>query len=277
MPAFIIHAMGKEPQKAINEGDEITAGRDPDNDLVLPGDTVSRHHAAFVKEPDGPWRVVCMSETNAIVVDGTLVETESELSDGTEILLGAEILLVFSGTLAHADQYMASRSVHGKSECASCGWKGMLSALHVAAVCPACGGNKINRFDLYDRGEARREALDGRTEAVRTTQIRAHGQRIKEGQRSRIERIDDQRGTPAKMLTEARRITIGKKAGAALDLKGLTIGEGLQVWWNGACYMIESELSFPAMKINGERRKKARMHDGDQIEVGKNRFRFFTG
>lgn len=277
MPTFIIHAMGQEPQKAVVKGDEITAGRSRDNDLVLPGDTISRYHTAFVKEPDGPWRVICTSPTNAIVVDGTRVESECELSDGTEILLGAEILLVFAEGSAHDDALLAARSAYERARCDSCGWVGMLSSLHVDPVCPLCSGAQIQHPNLYDPSEARREAHDGVTEMVGETQVRAIRRRLRESQRSRIERIDDQRGAQAKLLDESERTLLGKKQGADLELAGLTIGEGLEVWWNGATFMIRSQLSFPAMKINGYRRKQARLVDGDEIEVGKNQFRFSIG
>jgi len=276
VPTFVIHAMGQEPKKVTVDSHTVTVGRGKDQMLVLPGDTISRQHAVFVQEARGPWRVVCTSSTNAIVVDGDRVDTEAELSEGTEVLIGAEVLLVFIMREANAVKYMGARSVYGKSRCSRCGWEGMLSTLHVQPVCPACGSMQLTRFDEYDRVAAAREAHSQVTNPVGDTAARMQGQRIKEAVRSRIERMDNRIGKGVKKLAQSELMTISKKPDAALELAGIAIGEGLVVGWNGACYAIESKLSFPAMKINGEKRTKARLRNGDVIEVGKNRFRFVT-
>ena len=41
-------------------------------------------------------------------------------------------------------------------------------------------------------------------------------------------------------------------------------------------FVIHSEVSFPATRINGEKKKRAILRSGDLIEVGKNQFRFVT-
>ena len=54
------------------------------------GAGAEEQHAVFVQEARGPWRVVCTSSTNAIVVDGDRVVEEAELSEGTEVLINIE-------------------------------------------------------------------------------------------------------------------------------------------------------------------------------------------
>ena len=277
MPAFVIHAMGKEPRKAVVDAAEVRVGRHEDNDIVLPGSTVSRKHAAFFKPPGMPWTVRCESETNPIVVDGQLVKDETLIADGAEVLIGAEFLLVFVEYEKALFKHMGARSVYAKTSCGICGWSGMLSALNARPVCPACGNREVRRQDEYDKNEAQQEADAGSTEMIDAGAVRAHLNRIKTAKRSRLERLDDGEGPRKKDLEEGASLLISKKAGAAFKLFGMTMGEGVNVRWDGAHFRVETSLTYPAMKINGEKKARAILRDGDEIEVGKNRFRFVTG
>ena len=277
MPAFVIHAMGKEPHKAVVDAAEVRVGRHEDNDIVLPGSTVSRRHAAFFKPPGMPWTVRCESGTNPIVVDGHLVKSETLIADGAEVLIGADFLLVFVEYEKGLFKHMGARSVYSKTSCDVCDWSGMLSALNASPVCPACGNREVKREDEYDKGKAQQEADAGSTEMIDAGAVRAHLNRIKTAKRSRLERLDDGEGPRKKDLDEGSPLKISKKSGAAFKLFGMTMGEAVTVRWDGAHFRVETSLSYPAMKVNGEKKTRAILRDGDEIEIGKNRFRFVTG
>lgn len=276
MPVFVIHAMGKEPRKAPFDASTVNAGRNQDNELVLPGATVSRQHAVFTMGTDGTWTVRCASETNPIVVDGKLVRADAPVTDGTEILIGAEFLLVFVRREGEAFKYMGGRSVYARSQCSDCNWNGMLSALRLAPICPACGSSKIKRLDNYDRDEAQMEAMRGSTEHVDVGQVRRHLEQIKAAKRSRLERVDNEGGPRKLDMSENETIHIEKKGSGAMKLFGMILGGGLEIAWDGTAFLLNSDVDFPSMKVNGEKTKRARLKSGDLIEVGKNRFRYIT-
>jgi transcriptional regulator with GAF, ATPase, and Fis domain len=67
-------------------GDRTSVGKADDNDLVLPDDTVSRHHCELVREGDAV-RVRDLQSTNGTRVDGTRV-TDALLSPGAVLKVG---------------------------------------------------------------------------------------------------------------------------------------------------------------------------------------------
>lgn len=68
----------------------ISVGRYPDNDVVLPEDEVSRHHAE-VRRLDGGFHVVDLNSLNGTKVNGSGV-TDRRLEDGDVIQIGAHSL-----------------------------------------------------------------------------------------------------------------------------------------------------------------------------------------
>lgn len=76
-----------ESQKIII--DQAEMGRSPQCQVRFDSETfptVSRRHAAIVKDGDG-WKIVHLSETNSTLVNGERVETERKLQNGDEIQL----------------------------------------------------------------------------------------------------------------------------------------------------------------------------------------------
>jgi len=67
-------------------GDTTRVGKADDNDLVLPDDTVSRHHCELVREGDAV-RVRDLNSTNGTRVDGTRV-SDALLSPGAVLKVG---------------------------------------------------------------------------------------------------------------------------------------------------------------------------------------------
>jgi len=270
----MIHASGKEPSKATFDGSEIRVGRGKDADLVLPASTVSRDHAVFERDSTGVWVVRCTSSTNPIVVDGQLVRQIGQISDGSEVLIGAEFLIIFVRREEDAFKFGGGRSVYARTRCTHCNWSGMLSAFRARPICPACGSPEIEREDEYDSKAAAENAVTGSTKNIDAREVRDHFRNIKTAQMSVLNRLDDEGGPRRMELAEDKPVSLSRKDGADFKLFGMIVGGGLEIVWNGTRYEVHSSVEFPSMKINGRRTKKARLKPGDMIEVGRNRFRY---
>lgn len=278
MPTFVIHSIGKASQKVTVEKASIKIGRDDGNDVVLPEEAVSREHALIIRTNDGRWQVSCVSETNPIVVNGKLTTQGIGLQEGTEILIGNSHMLVFSENEFKADAYISVKPTFEKSRCSRCDWVGMTSVLKRNTACPKCASTELVAAEGYtgataSQAPAKRHAataaLDPKSAKEMFSQIRA-------AKRSRIERSDE-RATPTARaeLVENKPLVIGRGADPELSLRGITFGD-VSIAWDGTHYAVESRMTFPAMKVNGEKVKKAQLKSGDEIAVGSNRYRFVT-
>lgn len=278
MPTFVIHSLNRQAQLSTIRQAQIHVGRDADrNQLVLPGTAVSREHAVFKQTSPGKWQVYCVSATNPIVVDGALTKASALVAEGSEVLVGTEHLLVFTQNEVTAKVYLGAKSHFARSECLRCHWKGMVSALNRQPVCPQCGGTNLRAENVYRKAEASAEAPEGATKAVDPAEVKAQLKKLKSAKKSRIERVDGKAGGPSrKELSEDESLLIGKAAGAAFALGGFVMGDGLTVSWDGHRWGVQSALTFPAMKVNGNKCKSAFLNGGDIIEVGSNRFRFVS-
>lgn len=65
----------------------LRIGRMPDNDLVITGEKVSRHHAE-VRSVDGGFQVLDLRSTNGVQVNGRRIDAEQELQDGDVLRVG---------------------------------------------------------------------------------------------------------------------------------------------------------------------------------------------
>jgi len=77
------------PEKAT-----VTVGRHPQNDIVLRDDTVSRHHACFVRDGSG-FTVTDKGSKNGIIVNAIKVESVC-LEDGDVVRIGDNLVMVVS-------------------------------------------------------------------------------------------------------------------------------------------------------------------------------------
>ena len=77
------------------EGERLTLGRDPTNDVVLADPNVSRFHAEVVRR-DGRVELVDLGSRNGTRLDGELVE-RALLEPGSEVGIGP-YRLTFDGT-----------------------------------------------------------------------------------------------------------------------------------------------------------------------------------
>lgn len=49
----------------------LTIGRSPENDIVLPHDSISLQHASLTRTPTGSWQVIDLESKNGVYMDGT--------------------------------------------------------------------------------------------------------------------------------------------------------------------------------------------------------------
>lgn len=277
MPVFVIHALAQPAKKLTASQDTITVGRDNTATIVLQGKTVSRRHAIFQADPHGRWAVRCLSATNAIVVDGALTTASAFVSEGSEVLIGTEYLLIFSDNEHTASQYLGSSSYFSKSQCVRCSWRGMISTLRRAPICPKCGGTDLKSEHEYQRPTAQADGPQGPTTAVSPSEVKARLNKLKAARRSRLERVDGKAlGAGKRDLNEDDTVRLAKDERAEFPISGFMWGKGVEVAWDGEAYRARSLMVFPGMKINGVKHKETRLRNGDIVEVGSNRFRFVT-
>ena len=87
MPAKLIAINGPlAGQRFALDDDSISLGREPDNLLVIPDDSISSMHGVILRDGDS-WRVRDRGSTNGIRVNGRDI-IESALGDGDELELG---------------------------------------------------------------------------------------------------------------------------------------------------------------------------------------------
>jgi predicted component of type VI protein secretion system len=77
------------------EGDQVTVGRIPDNDIQLDDFTVSRQHAVLVKQGSA-WVVRDLGSLNGTYVNSTRVD-EAAVQHGDEVQIGRFRLVAFFG------------------------------------------------------------------------------------------------------------------------------------------------------------------------------------
>ncbi|TKV60981.1 FHA domain-containing protein [Nakamurella flava] len=65
----------------------LRIGRMPDNDLVVTGEKVSRHHAE-IRPAGGGYRVVDLRSTNGVHVNGRRIDGDQQLRDGDVLRIG---------------------------------------------------------------------------------------------------------------------------------------------------------------------------------------------
>lgn len=278
MPTFVIFSMGQEPRTATFDGKGVRIGRDEGSDLVLTGRGVSREHALVYAMETGTWMVWCASEKNPVVVDGALLRGDAQLSEGSEILVGTEILLVFSESEQKARSYLGTRGHYAPNRCGVCGWSGMISMVRKDPVCPSCSSVNLERLDTYDREEALEESDDAETEYLDGKELKASLKKLKTAKRSRIERIDGlETVQQVHDLTESEPLRLSGNDDSHFKLTGLVVGEGVEISWTGSRFMISSKLTWPTLKVNGAKVKRSGLDDGDVIEIGNNRFKMATG
>lgn len=89
MTAYLEVLRSAEVRLVPLEGDRVTVGKDPSNDLAVPADgTLSRLHAVFERYPTG-WCVRDLDSRNGTFVNGERVWRERPLRHADEVRVGA--------------------------------------------------------------------------------------------------------------------------------------------------------------------------------------------
>jgi len=88
MPAYVVVGRSSGPELVPLEGDRLTVGRGPSNDLALEADSkVSRLHAVLERYQSG-WAIRDMGSRNGTFVNGERLITERVLRPGDEVTIG---------------------------------------------------------------------------------------------------------------------------------------------------------------------------------------------
>jgi hypothetical protein len=286
MPAFVICTLSEPPRKVVCDAPPVRVGRDGSNEIILTGRSVSREHAMFVPDETGRWHVSCVSDTNPIVVNGALVTTGAPVGEGTEVIVGADAMIVVSENAFTASAYMGAKRAFEKTNCANCGWTGLVSTARRITLCPRC----TRAIDSAVRSLPDNEkGLTGTNPGFATGDTATHmidpeamlglAGRVKVAQSSRLERIDGKEiGQAVLPMSIDKKVVLGKTADAAFRLHGMFVFGAVRISWQKDRYVAESELSFPSsLRVNGERKDVANLRNGDVLEIGSNRFRFVVG
>jgi hypothetical protein len=91
-PRLQYSCKGKDTAYTVHKP-ETAIGRDTDNDLILPSDSVSRHHAKLVFNGNG-FEIQDLGSTNKVIVNGSFVE-RARLTGGDIIGLGETVIYYY--------------------------------------------------------------------------------------------------------------------------------------------------------------------------------------
>lgn len=75
-----------------SRGSATRIGRHPDNDLVVPDDKVSRHHAV-INNADTTHIITDLGSANGVHVNGERIRATAELHDGDTIRIGGQLFV----------------------------------------------------------------------------------------------------------------------------------------------------------------------------------------
>jgi DNA-binding CsgD family transcriptional regulator len=88
MPAYLVLGRPTGPEMITLQGDRLTIGRGPSNDLALEADSkVSRLHAVMERYQSG-WAIKDLGSRNGTFVNGERLITERVLRPGDEVSIG---------------------------------------------------------------------------------------------------------------------------------------------------------------------------------------------
>ena len=96
MLTLIVQEKGGSPKRMDFEKDEVTVGRVPGNDIVLPKGNVSKRHSRVVRQ-DGRFFVVDLKSTNGTYLNGRRITTPSVVRPGDKIYIGDFVVVVDMG------------------------------------------------------------------------------------------------------------------------------------------------------------------------------------
>lgn len=160
------HRVGESQEIIV---DNIELGRDPLCQVRYDESfkTVSRHHAAIVRDGDN-WKLVQISKTNTTLLNGHPVRTEWYLQNGDEIQLsinGPKLgFIIPSGNKSTVGSIGLSRRLSLFRQQALRPYKYALTTLACILILCSCGGSYV----IYQQGKK----LDDQTNAIREANIK---------------------------------------------------------------------------------------------------------
>src|SRR5881275_2720396 len=96
MFSLVVTEKGGTPKRLEFDKDEVTIGRVPGNDVVLPKGNVSKRHSRVVRQ-DGRFFVVDLKSTNGTYLNGRRITTPSVIRPGDKIYVGDFVVVVDMG------------------------------------------------------------------------------------------------------------------------------------------------------------------------------------
>src|SRR6478752_20471 len=96
MFTLIVTEKGGSPKRMDFDKDEVTIGRVPGNDVILPKGNVSKRHSRVVRQ-DGRFFVVDLKSTNGTYLNGRRITTPSVIRPGDKIYVGDFVVVVDTG------------------------------------------------------------------------------------------------------------------------------------------------------------------------------------
>jgi pSer/pThr/pTyr-binding forkhead associated (FHA) protein len=269
MPAFLVYRLGLPMRRVSIDTPPVRVGRDPENDIVVANDTVSREHAAFMQDERRQWHVSCVSGSNPIVVSGKLVTTSAPVADMAEIVVGNDCLIVFVLNPANASHLLDHRRMQ-QVVCQRCWWTGMASVLRPDSPCPRCGAATVEPAEAAAEVDPSLLNEVAGTRVMSEVEVRSSARVIRNAKLSVLTCTDERGGR--RVLSESEPTCLTKTT-RELPLRGFWfIGEGFTLAWDGQAWSLTSQMTWPAVRVNGAPVKAARLRTGDVIEVGSNRF-----
>lgn len=251
----------------------IRVGRDPENDIVVANDTVSREHAAFMQDERRQWHVSCVSGSNPIVVSGQLVSTSAPVADMAEVVVGNDCLIVFVLNPANASHLVEHRQLL-QVVCQRCWWTGMASAFRADSPCPRCGAATVEPAEVPANVDPSMLNETAGTRVMTEVEVRSSARVLRDAKRAVLACTDGRGGRRVLSETETTRVS---RDNAEIPLRGfLLIGDGFSLAWDGHTWNLQSQMVWPRVRVNGAAVKTTRLRVGDVIEVGKNRYELTT-
>src|SRR5438874_10684120 len=101
MLTLIVTEKGGTPKRMEFDKDEVTVGRVPGNDIVLPKGNVSKRHSQVFRR-EGRFFVADLKSTNGTYLNGRRITTPSVIRPGDKIYVGDFVVIVDTGEAASA-------------------------------------------------------------------------------------------------------------------------------------------------------------------------------
>ena len=109
-PLSLVMRRGPQPdQRFTLDQDVITIGRAPENDLVIPDEGVSRHHARLTRQGNN-WVLQDLGSRNGTIINRQRISAPVFLTPGSQVAFGPDVLFDVEQGPPAASETLASRT-----------------------------------------------------------------------------------------------------------------------------------------------------------------------